>query len=400
MSRDPAATDRGMWRVVARRDFVVRIREKGFLISTALTLGVLTVFVLIRAYGGGGAPSFDLGLVGSSSQEARATIARAAAASRVQVALHDVATTDAAKREVASGTLDAALIDGAGLVGNRDVDARLAQVVESALIATNIQRALAQAGVSPGAQQAALNPAPVTVTTLLPSDPNRGSNSAVAFVVVLLLYGQLFGYGIAVATGVIEEKSSRIVEILLSSIRPRELLTGKVVGVGALGLLQLACVSTYAIVLAGATGVLNVPAHAVGTALMAVGWFVLGFAFYASLFAVAGSLVSRMEELQNAIVPINLLILASFFVSIGAVASPDTPLAVAASLLPFSSALAMPVRIAVGAATGPQIVAALLILVGSVAVMLPLAGRLYANAVLQTGARVRLRDVWRTSRQP
>ncbi|MCD6021691.1 MAG: transporter (permease) (Na+ exclusion), partial [Actinomycetia bacterium] len=117
----------------------------------------------------------------------------------------------------------------------------------------------------------------------------------------------------------------------------------------------------------------------------------------AALFAVAGALVSRMEELQNAIVPINLVVFASFFISIGAVDDPDSGIAKVASLLPISSALAMPVRMVLGSATTWEIVASLAIVIGSTALLIPLAGRVYAGAILRTGARVKLRDAWRAA---
>ena len=84
-----------------------------------------------------------------------------------------------------------------------------------------------------------LTPPPLPVESIEPQDPNRDTNSTVAFIAVVLLYGQLFGYGVWVATGVIEEKASRVVEILLSTIRARQLLAGKILGIGTLGLLQL-----------------------------------------------------------------------------------------------------------------------------------------------------------------
>jgi ABC-2 type transport system permease protein len=149
--------------------------------------------------------------------------------------------------------------------------------------------------------------------------------------------------------------------------------------------------------LASLSGAISIPAHAFATIGIALLWFVFGFGFYASLFAVAGSLVSRMEELQNAMVPINLTILGSFFVSIAAVDSPDSTLSRIASLVPFSSALAMPVRIAVGSASLPEALLSLAILAGSIGALVPLAGRLYAGAVLRIGARVKLGDAWRAS---
>jgi ABC-2 type transport system permease protein len=396
-SSEPDIIARRMWLVVAKRDFWVRLRERGFVISTALTMTVLTVFVLLKAYGGSGAEHFRLGIAGESQSVPTELLTAQAKAAGVTLTIGRYPDAGSATRAVSAGTQDAALIDGTRLLGDHSVPQSLSAIVEAAAVQERISSNLDPA-LSPAQVQAILDPAPIAVITIAPADPNQDTNRTVAFVAVLLLYGQLFGYGIAVATGVIEEKASRVVEILLSAIRPRELLAGKVLGVGALGLLQLVCISIYASVLASATGAMHLPAHALGTVAIAVGWFALGFAFYASIFAVAGALVARMEELQNAIVPINLLILASFFISIGAVQSPDTTPAVVASLLPFSSALAMPVRIAVGSATLPQILASLAILVASVAVLIPFAGRLYANAVLRTGSRVKLREVWRASR--
>jgi ABC-2 type transport system permease protein len=289
------------------------------------------------------------------------------------------------------------LIAGHRLLVERNAPAPLERAVQVAVVADRIQRTLSSHGVPADQVAGILDPSPVPVSSIEPPDPNRQTNSVVAFVALLLLYGQLFGYGVWVATGVIEEKASRVVEILLSTIRARQLLAGKILGIGALGLLQLACISTYGIVLATATGALDLPGHALGTALLAIGWFVLGFAFYASLFAVSGALVSRMEELQNAIVPLNLLILVSFFVSIGSTQDPGSTLARIASLVPFSSPLAIPLRITLGSATPLEIAVSLILLVGSTALLIPFAGRVYAGAVLRTGSRVKLRDAWRAS---
>lgn len=393
----PRATDRGTWQLVARRDFRVRLRDKGFVISTSITLVVLTVFILIQAYGGGGPATFDLGLLGPGSDAVGRRAVQAASAQGLEVRTREVSSERAARAALRDGSLDAVLVDGERLIANELAPAELRQSVTVAVVATRIQDALTDAEVAPERVAEVLDPRSIPVSTLEPADPNRESNSAVAFVAVLLLYGQLFGYGVWVATGVIEEKSSRVVEVLLSAISPRQLLAGKIVGIGLLGLCQLAVIATYAIVVATTTGALDLPADALGIALIAIGWFVFGFAFYASLFAVSGALVSRMEELQNALVPINLLVVASFFISITAVSEPDTTLARVASLLPFSSALAMPVRIALGSATGFEIAAALVILIGSSAVLVPLAGRLYSGAVLRIGPRVRLRDAWRAA---
>jgi ABC-2 type transport system permease protein len=394
---NPRETDRGTWWLVAQRDFWFRLRDKGFLISTGITLAVFTVFILIRAYGGSDTPTFDLGLVGAGSTHLGPLVVSSADTQHVKVRTSPVVDRTAAEAGLKDGSLDAVLIDGARLLAQKDAPPALEDAIQEAVVIDDLQQALAAHHVPQDEIAAILNPTPVSVSSIEPRDPNRDAKSTVAFIAVLLLYGQLFGYGVWVATGVIEEKASRVVEILLSTIRPRQLLAGKILGIGTLGLLQLLCISTYGIVLASATGALNFPVQEIGTAALAMGWFVLGFAFYASLFATAGALVARMEELQNAIVPLNLVILVSFFVSIGSVQDPGSTLARIASIVPFSAALAMPVRISLGSATGFEIVAALAALIGSTALLIPLSGRVYAGAVLRTGSRVKLRDAWRAA---
>ena len=402
MSEARASTDRGMWRVVANRDFRVRLRDRGFMISTAITLTVLTGFILFRAY----ALRPDIFTVGSVGDQVLAErvdhLAEQSGFDLRVVSLPDERTADTALRD---GEIQAVIVGDADDVRDGTATLRVLrappplveQLVEAAAIAHRIDQVLVDAEVPDATVGELQDQHPVDVSPIVPPDPNRSSKAQIAFVAVLLLYGQLFGYGIWVATGVIEEKSSRVVEVLLSAIRPRQLMGGKIAGIGLLGLLQLTCIAAYAITLGTLTGVLEITSNSIAAAGLTVGWFILGFAFYASMFAVAGALVSRMEELQNAIVPINLLVFASFFISVGALQDPDSTNAVVASLLPISSPLAMPVRMLLGSASAWQVAGSLAILIGSTALMIPLAGRIYAGAILRTGAKVRIRDAWRAA---
>jgi ABC-2 type transport system permease protein len=392
-----SAPDRGTWRLVARRDFWVRLRERSFLISTLLNISVISILVLVRAANATGPPTYELGVVGDAKVQA---IAHEAAAlgedGGVDVRLVTLEGDADARQALEDGSVDAVLSDG-HLVGWETIPDVLRALVQTSAHYAEVREVLAAHGASSTEEAAATDPDPLQEGILHQPPPDRSENAAIAFVGVLLLYGQLFGYGLWVATGVIEEKASRVVEMLLSAIRPRQLLAGKIVGIGTLGLCQLAVIAGFAIALAKVTGGLDVAGTAVWAALLVIGWFVLGFAFYASLFAAAGSLVSRMEELQNVIVPINLTILVSFFISVGALQAPNSTIAVIASILPVSSALAMPVRIVLGAATGPQIALALILLIGSTIVLVPVGARLYEGAVLRTGGRVKLREAWRAS---
>jgi len=390
-------TDRGTWRLVARRDFWVRIRERSFLISTLINIAVISILVLPRASSAAGSgPSFGLGYVGSPSIATGASQLGHDARPPIPIEVHaysDQATANAALRD---GSVDAVVV-GDELIGFTDIPDVLSSLVQASARNAAVTALLDRHRVPQSERDAANDPTPLTLAVLQPTPPHRSENAAVAFVGVLLLYGQLFGYGIWVASGVIEEKASRVVEMLLSAIRPKQLLLGKIVGIGALGLAQLVVISSFAIGLAFATNAIDVSPSAFGAAGLVIGWFILGFAFYATLFAAAGSLVTRMEELQNVIVPINLTILVSFFISIGALQDPNGRLQVIASILPTSSALAMPVRIVLGAAPAWQIAAALVALVGSTVLLVPFAVRLYSGAVLRTRGRVRIREAWRSA---
>jgi ABC-2 type transport system permease protein len=390
-----APTDRGTWFLVARRDFWVRLRERSFLISTLLNIGVISILVLARAYGGGGSgQSFDLGYVGNSA------VAQGAAdlgGSTVEVRIQQEVDDAAAQAALRDGSVDAVVTDDR-ILALTELDSTLGGLIEASARNVKVGALLDAHGVSPQERDAAIASSPLAVQTLETQPEHRSQNAGVAFVGVILLYGQLFGYGIWVASGVIEEKASRVVELLLSAIRPKQLLAGKIVGIGTLGLGQLIVVMGFAISLALVTHAIHdVHLSALGAAGLVLGWFILGFAFYASLFAAAGALASRMEELQNVIVPINLTILVSFFISIGALQDPNGRLATIASILPMSSPLAMPVRIVLGAATPWQVALALALIVGSTILLVPLAARLYSGAILRSGGRVKIRDAWRAS---
>jgi ABC-2 type transport system permease protein len=198
--------------------------------------------------------------------------------------------------------------------------------------------------------------------------------------------------------GVVEEKSSRVVEVLLSAIRARHLLTGKVIGLGLLGLGQLFTVVTLGLVAATAVGAIEVDGDVIAAAALALVWFVVGYAFYACLFACAGALVPRQEELQSVTTPLTLVLLISFFISFGAPSDPDGTLAHVTAFIPMTAPIVMPARIALGEAPMGEVMAAIVVTLGAAAALIPLAGRIYSGAVLRTGSAVKLREAWQSAR--
>jgi ABC-2 type transport system permease protein len=388
-------------RLVARRELIEQVRGRSFMISTAITLLILVGIILVpRLFGVGRPETFDVGVVGGASARVGQVLVAQADATGVKVRLQHPAGLAAAEAAVRDGKLDLAIVDGRELIVKSDVNEQLSLLAQSASRTLRAQERLAAAGLSEAEIRSVLAPAPLPVRSLEPVDQAERARRAIATVAIFLLYGQLIGYCFAVAMGVVEEKSTRVVEVLLAAIRPVQLLAGKVVGLGLVGLIQLTAIGMVGLAVALGVGAISLPASAIGTIGWVLVWFLLGYAFYSSLFAVAGAVVSRQEELQNTAAPLNLLMVGSFLVAfMGATSNPGSTLATVSSFLPPVAPLVMPVRIAAGEAPAWQVAASLGNMLVSIVAVVLLASRLYEGAVLRTGARVKLRDAWRSARR-
>jgi ABC-2 type transport system permease protein len=389
-------------RLTARRELVERTRrDRSFLISTLVTLAILFAIIFLpRLFGADDPQEFEVGLVGQASAPLGDVLTAQGQALGVQIRVQRPATAAEAEAAVREGTLDLAVVDGRELVAKEAADEQLNVLVQSASRIVRAQQTLERAGVVQGEIQSALAPPPLPVRSLDPVDENARSKRTIATVAVFLLYGQIIGYCFAVAMGVVEEKSTRVVEVLLAAVRPVQLLAGKIIGIGLVGLLQLAIIGVIGLAAAVASNAITLPPDAAGTIGSVLLWFLLGYAFYSSLFAVAGAIVSRQEELQNTATPLNLLMLASFFIAFSSsVSGADTTLARVSSFLPPVAPLVMPLRIAGGDAAPWEVAVSLAIMLVSIVAVVVLAARLYEGAILRTGARVKLRDAWRGARR-
>src|SRR4029453_11606752 len=344
---------------------------------------------------------FDVGLVGAASQPLGQVLTAQGEAAGIHINPQPPAGAADAEAAVRDGKLDLAAVDGRELVVKAEPDEQLSLLVQAASRAARAQQTLQSAGVAPAEIQAALAPPPLPVRSLEPVDEDARSKRTIATVAVFLLYGQLIGYCFAVATGVVEEESTRVVEVLLAAVRPVQLLAGKIIGIGLVGLLQLAVIGAVGLAVAVATNTITLPPAAAGTIGSVLLWFLLGYAFYSSMFAVSGAIVSRQEELQNTATPLNLILIASFFVAFTSAVSGggDTTLAKVSSFLPPVAPLIMPLRIAGGNAAGWEIALSIGVMLVSTVVVVLLAARLYEGAILGTGARVTLSDAGRSGRR-
>ena len=384
---------RRMWPIVARREFVERARDRGFQVSTAITL-LLLVGVIVISSAFNRPTSFDLVVVGAGSEVLGGEVRVAADALGFEVHVLALPDRAEAERAVDAGDADAALVNGDAIVVRDEPPEQLVGLIQAVSLRERSRQALVAAGLSDDQVDAALVQRALPVDALEPVDARRSESATVAFVGVLLLYGQLFAYGYWVAAGVVEEKSSRVVEVLLATLRPSHLLRGKILGIGLLGLLQLMLIGLVGLFASNAVGSLEFSSGAIATMGVVLVWFVLGFFFYAGLFAVAGSIVTRQEDLQTTMTPLTILIVASFIIGLSATSDPDSTLAVVASLLPFSSPLVMPTRIVLGDAAPWEVMASLAISLVSTAALIPIATKIYSRALLRPG-RVRIRQVLR-----
>jgi ABC-2 type transport system permease protein len=383
--------------LVARREITQKLREKSFLISMSVTVAlVVLVAVLPTLLGMGGRSSYTLAVSNAGALPVAQAADRGAEAFDVGMTVRELSPAKAAAA-LDDGDVDAVL-SARGLQSKEEPEEELVGIVQTAEREVRQAQALDRAGLSDAEVQQALNPPPLRVSTTEAVDPDRDRKGTFAFVAVLALYTQLLTFGYLLASGVVEEKASRVVEVLLATIQPRDLLAGKIVGLGILGFAQTLVLAGAGLIAATATGALDVDSDVVIAAALAVGWFVLGYAFYAGLFACAGALVPRQEELQSSMTPLTMLILISFFISFVVLDNPDGTLAVVTSFIPFSAPMTMPPRIALGEASTVEIVAAFAITAAAAAALIPLSGRIYSGAVLRTGSAVKLREAWRAAR--
>lgn len=377
--------------LVTGRELSTRMRSKVFVISNGVLLALIVGgLVLVSVFMDTGDP-VKVGLVGpAQSLSELLTASGEALDTPVKPVL--VADEQSARAQVSAGDLPVALVAGSGggytAVADRKVPVELRALLDSAVRQQAIDLALTAQGVDPEKLAAATATAVVTVDALDPPDPDSEQRTALAYVSVLLLYLQLLTAGISVATGVVEEKTSRVVELLLSTIKPLHLLTGKILGIGLVGLVQLAAYGVAGLAAALGSGLITVTSTAVGVFAGTLGWFVLGFAFLAVLYAAAGSLVSRQEEVSGTTAPLTVLVIGMFVVAQVSVQDPGGTLSSIMSWIPPFSAILMPLRIAAGV-TGPvQVVVTALLMVASTSLLALLAAKIYRRSVLRTGTRV------------
>ena len=392
---------RSIW-LVARREILERGRSRGFILSIAFTTLIVVGSFVIPALVFGGDNPTKVGVVDPAPPGLQAAIEQSAQRFDKKVTVTTFPDSRAADAALQDGSTEIVIEIPADLSGpgeirvKRQPDQATAQVIAAATVALRVQAILGQSDVDQAALADAQRP-PETKSLQAQTEQDQARFLVANIGAVLILVG-IFSFGFTVLTGVVEEKQSRVVEVVLSTVRARDLLMGKVLGIGVLGIFQLAVFITAALIAALATNRLVLPTTTPGAVVLLAVWFVLGYLLYSTALGFLGALASRMEEASNASTPVTMIAMLSYFVAIFAVISePDGTVATIATFLPPSAPFVVPLRAAFDAIPAWQIGLSMVITIIGIWILFVIGARVYAGAVLQVGGRMKLRDAWRSA---
>lgn len=348
-------------RLVSAREIQARIRSKAFVVSALILIGMVVASIVVG------------GIVSKATADDTTPVAVVDGVSLPNTSGLDVtqsASVDDAERLVTKGDVDAAIVPSDDPLGYKVVglDEAPSEVVSALSVTPRIE--LLDPDALPGG-----------LVYLI----------AIAFGVVYFASAVTFGQSIA--QSVVEEKSTRVVEILMSAIPARALLAGKVLGNSIMAFAQIVAVAVAAIVTLAVTGQDNMFAMLGPSILWFIGFFAIGFVLLASLFAAAAVLVSRQEDVGSVTTPVMMLVMIPYFLIIVAYDNP-TILGIM-SYVPFSAPIGMPMRIFLGTAEWWEPILSLVIVAASVVAVVVIGARVYENALLRTGSRVKLSEALR-----
>ncbi len=407
---------------VVRREYLGQVRTKGFWISTAL-IPVFLVAILV-----GPALFFNkqqgtllLGCQDATGRIAELLVEKIEAAGEYGEPLHVTVRTlstamspDDLTRLLLDGEIDAYVRVDESTIQRGEIDYR-ARVTTNIIVQERLENIFqeiftAERLSAHGFDAAKIQELSAGIRLNVIEVGKEGESAggevrfAIAYVMFFLLYMMLIGYGQHILRGVLEEKSSRIVEVIISSLRPSELLLGKIFGIGAVGLTQVTVWVITAVVLAAgpSIGILASigPLPSISPVLIFhfFFYFLVGFFLYATVFATVGAIHSNEQEAQQYNFVAMMPLIASVVLVFGVINAPTSTFSVVISFVPLVTPLIMLARVAVGAVTPLELVAADILLVAFVALEIWFAARIYRVGILMYGKRPTLPEVLRWAR--
>ncbi|GGL81136.1 ABC transporter permease [Microlunatus endophyticus] len=350
-------------RLIAEREILTRLRSRAFQVSTGIMLLAALAGVIAAGTLGGRTSTTSVAVVGDVAAVQQAS----------GLAVRHVGSVAEATALVRAGTVDAAV------VADRSSPAGIRIIADES---------------SPDALVAALSVKP-QVTLLDPPTIPPGLRYAAAFGFALIFLMSSATFGGTIAQSVVEEKQTRIVEILISAISTRTLLTGKILGNSLLAFAQVVVTGAFAVIGLSVTGESATLSLLGAPIAWFVIFFVIGFVLLASMFAAAASLVSRQEDIQATVTPVTMLVMIPYFLVI--FFHDNSLVLTIMSYVPFSAAVGMPLRIFLSEAAWWEPLLSLLILLAGTVGVIVAAAKIYGNALLRTGAKISVREALRSS---
>lgn len=384
-------------RLVAIREVRERLRTRAYVISTCVLILLLGVGLALPKIVSAPETTYRYGVVGTPPAGLKPALHHAVAPREVDIALHRYPGEHAALHALETGKVEALLSPrDLRIVFRREVNRDMVIVARRALSMLALPARLDRAGLTPAQFAALIAPSPMRVQTLT---PNAGVSERTARLVALggasLMLLAISIYGSWVMAGVAQEKTGRVAELIVAAIAPRHLLAGKVLGIGLLGLAQVAVVAGV-VAAATAIGVTDLPSSFVSGAALVVPWFVLGFALYSVGFAVAGAVVTRQEDVATVSIPVTGVMMVSFFIAYGSLqAAPDSGVTQLATVFPTTAPFMIPGRSAMNGVPIWQHALALVTTLAALYGLVRLGGRLYTAALLHASPLSGLTEAWR-----
>lgn len=389
-------------RLITVREISTMLRSKAVRVVTAvILLVIIAAVVVVTILNATQSSGTTVGLTSGETGFA-APLRASAVALGQEVTVRTVTSQAAGRAQVVHGSLDALLVENDGrlrVVVEHRLDPGLHQMLSGLARELTLDQQIRALGGDPATVNRQVTTADVTAEVLSPAKHYDVAAIVFGSATGVLIYMSLMIQGQRVAQGVVEEKSSRVVELLLSAVRPWQLMTGKVAGIGLIGLAQMLLYGIVGVALAVGLGLLHVSiSAAVGTVVWLVVWYLLGFFLYAFALAAAGALVSRQEDAGGVVMPVLIPVIAGYILGITVLPGhPGSRLCEILSIIPVFSPTLMPMRLAMGSVPVWETIASILLVVAAIPLLAGLAGRIYRNAVLRTGARVTLRQALHTS---
>lgn len=376
--------DLGVMRIVAKRELSETFRRRSFLIGTVVQAVVLAGIILaIGIFGDSGPEEYKVGTVGGAS----AGIVMQLPGESMTVVGTEYDSPADARAALNEGEVDAVIVGGKRILTDNSTDDELVAVIQATAARAEMISQLEDQGLNRREIETVLSPEPLAVVATEKDDEGAAT---VALLGSVLLYVVLISFGYTISTSVVEEKSSRVIEVLLAAIRPSQLLVGKIFGIGIVGILQLMFTLGIGVLVAMLATDLTLPSTTGATLVAIAVFFVLGYAFYSFAFATAGALVSRQEDASNTTSPLLAVLVGGYVASTFAIAEPDGTLAAIMTYVPPLAPLIIPVRVATESISAAELVLATALMLAGIALMATVAIRIYRRTVLRMGPPVKL----------